>query len=78
MSGRFILGVLFGLLLLGCETAVPSASSGPAGALDNPAPVTTSNRPPAPDFTANTTTGNRFALSEQRGKAVVLFFTAPG
>lgn len=40
--------------------------------------VILASRSPAPDFNVTTTTNTEFRLSDQRGKVVVLFFTAPG
>lgn len=49
----------------------PSAAGGPSGAPAKPA-----GEGPAPDFAARLLGGGSFALAQQRGKPVVLLFTA--
>lgn len=54
-----------------------SAYSSARGSVSNSVSVDTSqNR--APDFSVTTVEGSNFRLSDQKGKVVVVMFTAPG
>jgi len=43
-----------------------------------PSAFLTASRTPAPDFTGDTTAGSQFRLADEKGKVVVVLFTAPG
>ena len=65
-------------ILVAVFLAVSLATSSCAIANDEPDADDGANRKSAPTFTVATTDGGTFRLGEQRGKVVVLFFTAPG
>jgi len=69
--------VLAAVLLAGGFTTGAFASRA-APAAGEASPLLTASRPPAPDFSVATTDGSQFRLADQKGKVLVVLFTAPG